>query len=487
MHDLDSILAKLAHPRLLVVGDLILDRYTWGDVARISPEAPVMVLRADREEVRPGGAASVAALLRTLDAVVSLGGVIGDDGSGRVLAKLLNDDRIDLAAVLTDPGRPTTTKERLMGRAEGRHPQQMLRVDREETHALAPDLERRLVAAVMPQLDQLAAVLISDYAKGVCTPSLLRSVIDTATECGVPVFIDPARITDYARYRGAALLTPNRVEASLATGRKIAAPEDALAAAAELRDRLHIPAVLLKLDRDGMLLAADGDPQFFPTEPRDVCDVAGAGDLVLAILALARVSGLGWPDAVPLANLAAGLEVQRLGVAPVRRADLAAAIARRRPTKLLTADALAALADGYRRQSKTLVFTNGCFDLLHIGHADYLHEAASLGDVLIVAVNSDASVRRLKGPGRPVIGEADRAAMLAALACVAHVVIFDADTPEELLCRLRPDVLVKGGTYRVDEVVGRDIVEAYGGRVCVTSQRPGVSTTAILAAARRGE
>jgi D-beta-D-heptose 7-phosphate kinase/D-beta-D-heptose 1-phosphate adenosyltransferase len=300
------------------------------------------------------------------------------------------------------------------------------------------------------------------------------------------VLIDPARRADYSAYRGATLLAPNRVEMALAVGRPIRTSDDALAAAFDLRDRLGAGAVLLKLDKGGMVLAAAGVPgRVFPTLPREVCDVTGAGDMVLAMMGLCRASGLDWADAAPLANLAAGLEVERLGVTPVTRAELHAACAAAEIGKQVTLAHMETLAAGYRKGGKTLVFTNGCFDLLHVFHANYLGEAAALGDVLVVAVNSDASVRRLRGPARPVIKEADCAAMLAALDCVDHVLIFDDDTPHELLRRLRPEILVKGGTYRVEEVVGADVVAAYGGRVCVTGKIDGVSTTDILAAVRK--
>jgi D-beta-D-heptose 7-phosphate kinase/D-beta-D-heptose 1-phosphate adenosyltransferase len=417
MIDGRSAIHALARPRLLVVGDLILDRYTWGNVGRISPEAPVMVVRADHEEVRPGGAASVAALLSALEARVTLAGVTGDDVAGRVLRKLLQDDGIDHAAVLCDPARPTTSKERIMGRAAHRHPQQILRVDREETHPLPPALERQLLDALLPQIENHATVLVSDYAKGVCTPALLSAVIARATQVGVPIFIDPARIADYARYRGATLLTPNRAEAELAAGRTLRTPQEALAAAGELRERFGLAGVLVKLDRAGMaLVAGDYPARAFATEPREVYDVTGAGDMVLAMIALCRASSLGWDETVSLANLAAGLEVEKLGVAFLTRTEiLVGSMEVGFPAKLLTLEELEPLADAYRRQGKKLVFTNGCFDLLHIGNANYLREAARLGDVLIVAVNSDASVRRLKGKNRPVIREADRAAMLDAL------------------------------------------------------------------------
>jgi D-beta-D-heptose 7-phosphate kinase/D-beta-D-heptose 1-phosphate adenosyltransferase len=486
MNDLHTLLNSLGKPRLLVVGDLILDRYTWGEVTRVSPEAPVLVLRADREEVRPGGAASVAALLRALDANVTLAGVVGDDVAGRVLRKLLQDEGVAQDVVLCDAGRPTTSKERLMGRAAHRHPQQILRVDREETHPLPTDVEQHLLQAILSQVDQHAAVLVSDYAKGVCTPALLGALIARAAAHGIPVFVDPARITDYARYRGATVLAPNRAEAELATGRKIRTAEDALAAAHALRDLTACGTVLLKVDRDGMVLVTDSHPgRVYPTQRREVYDVTGAGDMVLAMIGLCRASGVDWDGAVPLANLAAGLEVEKLGVALLTRAEIRlGSIHGGSPRKLLSLDDMEPLAEAYRRQGKKLVFTNGCFDLLHVGHTHYLREAACLGDVLIVAVNSDASVRRLKGNDRPVIREADRAAMLAALACVAHVMIFEEQTPHELLRRLRPDVLVKGGTYTVEQVVGREVVEGYGGTVCVVGKLDGVSTTEILASVR---
>jgi D-beta-D-heptose 7-phosphate kinase/D-beta-D-heptose 1-phosphate adenosyltransferase len=486
MRDLFTALTTLQRPRILVVGDLILDRYTWGDVDRVSPEAPVLVLRADRAETRPGGAASVAALLRALEGDVSLVGITGDDASGQALRTLLSESGITQDGVLADVGRVTTTKERFMGRAAHRHAQQILRVDHEETHPVAAVLESRLIDAIRSQIAGHALVVVSDYGKGVCTPAVLRAVITDASARGVPVFIDPARKADYGIYRGASALIPNRVEAGLASGQNIVSPDDALAAARDLRDRFGVAAVLVKLDRDGVVLVEQGDAgRVFSTQAREVYDVTGAGDMMLAMLAVGRGSGLHWDEAVALANVAAGLEVERLGVAPITRTELWAECSAAGLHKHVTLEQMALLADAYRRQGKKVVFTNGCFDLLHVGHANYLREAARLGDVLIVGVNSDAGVRRLKGPERPVINQTDRAAMLAALAWVDHVLIFDEDTPLEVVRRLRPDVLVKGGTYAVEDIVGRDVVESYGGKVCVTGKTEGVSTTDILAAVRR--
>ena len=484
MSDMLSSLERLTRPRILAVGDLILDRYTWGNAERISPEAPVMVLSVDREEVRLGGAASVASLLRALEAEVTLVGIVGDDGPGRVMRKLLADEGIHHEAVLTDGGRQTTSKERFMGRAATRHPQQILRVDREDCASVNADIEQSLLQAFLELLDSHALVLVADYAKGVCTPSLVSQVIQRATAKAIPVFIDPGRIPDYSKYRGASLLVPNRAEAAMASGRKIETSEDALAAAEFLSERGEIPAVLVKLESDGMVLVQAGkEGRHFPTSPRAVYDVTGAGDMVLAVVGLARASGLDWDETIKLANLAAGLEVEKLGVASVTRPELRKALARTHratPDKLVSLPEMAILAESYRSQGKTIVFTNGCFDLLHVGHVAYLREAAEWGDVLVVAINSDDSVRRLKGPVRPVILQADRAEMLAALGCVAHVLIFNEDTPHELLLRLRPDVLVKGGTYSREEVAGHEIVTGCGGEVAVLQLVAGVSTTKII-------
>lgn len=490
MSDLLNILNHLGRPRLLVVGDLILDRYTWGDAERVSPEAPVLVLRADDEEVRLGGAASVAFLLRALDCDVHLAGVVGDDTEGRTLRKLLDDHSIDRSAVLSAPQRPTTVKQRFVGRAAQRHPHQILRVDREVRDALRGDLAERFVATVMSQLDGCSALLISDYAKGVCTSSIVERLMVAAKSRGIPVLVDPARIPDYSRYRGAFLLKPNRTEAEWATGWKICKPEDALAVGQRLCQQLDLTAALVTLDRDGMALVQDDESdELIQTEPREVYDITGAGDMTLAMLGLCLACKVSIPTAARLANFAAGMEVERLGIAAVTRDDLRSGLhSSSSPSpnpqlltpqpKIVSLDEAASLAESYRRAGKRLVFTNGCFDLLHVGHVSCLQEAASLGDVLIVAINSDASVAELKGADRPIIPDHDRATLLAALACVDHVLIFDAPTPHELLNRIHPDMLVKGGT--TDEIVGRELVEAYGGQVRIVGIHEGVSTTKIL-------
>ena len=492
MNELATVLERIGAPRLVVVGDVILDRYAWGNAERVSPEAPVVVLRADDDEIRLGGAASVAYLLRRLGAHVTLAGVIGDDANGRLVRRLLAENEI-VDALVVDSTRPTTSKERVMGRAPGRQPHQIVRVDREDSRPLAADVAGTLADAVSTAVPACGALLTSDYAKGVCTPGLLAEWIAAAGGI-IPVLVDPARIVDYSRYVGAALVKPNRAEAELAAAMPVQSPGDARLAAQRLRTLMRIDAVLVTLDADGMVLAGpDGATEHFPTTRRSVFDITGAGDMVLAVVGLGYAAGLSLAETVCLANVAAGLEVEKLGVAQVSRDELMSAVresfglasagrraSRKLGHKLATLDELPRLVMGHRAAGRRVALTNGCFDLLHVGHVTYLEQAADLADVLIVAVNSDSSVRRLKGTGRPVVCDRDRATMLAALQCVDHVVIFDEDTPAGVLHRLRPDVLVKGGTYSIDQIVGREIVEGYGGRVRVVGAVVGISTTELI-------
>ena len=486
IHELPTRIDGLRGSRVLVLGDLILDRYTWGNAERVSPEAPVLVLRADEHEVRPGGAASVAMLLRHLEAKVTLAGVVGDDAGGRSLTRILDDERIDHELVCCIPGRPTTTKERFMGRAANRHPHQILRVDHETRASIDAETVSSLLDGILRRIAEQSVIIISDYDKGCCTEPLLQAVIAAACERQIPVVVDPARIEDFARYRRATIVKPNRIEAELAAGRKIHVPEDGCRCGVTLCDMYDFQSMLITLDADGIAVvdARRGEQYVVSAQAREVYDITGAGDMVVAITGLCQAAG--WPldEIARIANAAAGLEIERLGVAPLTWDQILTPYPANSPrtagvnSKLVTPEALSELVADYRTGGKSIVFTNGCFDLLHVGHVGYLQEAARLGDVLMVAVNSDVGVRRLKGPDRPVIGERDRAALLAALACVDHVVIFDDDTPHELLRQLRPDVLVKGGT--TDEVIGREVVEAYGGRVCTTPAIHAGSTTEIV-------
>ncbi|MGE0760951.1 MAG: PfkB family carbohydrate kinase, partial [Pirellulaceae bacterium] len=403
---------------------------------------------------------------------------------GERLRKIHVQRDIDDRLVVCDDTRPTTTKQRFLGRSQHRQPQQILRVDCEAIRPLGTDLQRQFTDELTTELAGFDAVLISDYAKGVCTAPLLRTLIDKALSLEIPVLVDPARIGDYRPYAKATIITPNRVEAELASGIAISTPQTALRAARRLRRTLELQAALVTLDRDGLALAETHHRAVhLPTVRRDVCDVTGAGDTVLAVLGLAISSGAGLVDAAKLANLAAGLQVEHVGVATITPRMLQSELAESRTAtsrKVVSLDQMSHLAANYRRDGRTLVLTNGCFDLLHAGHVCLLEEAAAHGDVFIVAINDDASLRRLKGPARPLIGQADRARLLAALDCVDHVVVFGADTPHEVLRRLRPEFLVKGGTYSEDQVVGRELVREYGGRVLITGCEEGRSTSSLL-------
>ncbi len=491
--DLISLVNNLGSPKVLVIGDVILDRYTWGDAERVSQEAPVILLRADKQEHRLGGAANVCNMLHGLGARPTLAGVVGDDSDGDQVRDELRRAEIGCASVLTDTSRPTTVKERFLGRAQQRHPHQVLRVDREVRDPLSESMEAGLLSAIEKLLPEQDIVLISDYAKGVCTTRMLAEVIQLAQTSGKRVLVDPVRGGDYRRYRGASSMTPNRLEASLATGGKINCAADALPLARRLCAELGLEAGIITLDKEGMALAhRDGHEQIFSTRTRQVYDITGAGDMVLAVIGMCLAAGASYENALRLANVAGGLEVEKVGCAIVTREEIIADLGGTRfqadvSGKNLDRDSLAREISRRRDAWQRIVFTNGCFDILHAGHVRYLQEAHRHGDCLIVAINSDSSVQQIKGSTRPIIPQADRASMLAALETVDYVTIFDEPTPHALLHLLRPDVLIKGGTYSHDQVVGWEVVEGYGGQVVVGCEVKGLSTTAILERIRSAE
>ncbi len=488
--DLIALVQKLGQPRVLVLGDLMLDRYIWGDAARISQEAPVILLHAESREERLGGASSVATMLRALGARVSLAGVVGADADAGRVRHLLTDLGIELEGVLTDTSRPTTVKERYIGRAQHRHPQQILRVDYEVTGALEPTLEHELCRWIEHNVRKADIILISDYAKGVCTPNVVAAAIAAAQTHGLRVLVDPMRGGDYARYRGCSALTPNRLEASLSTDLELDRPEQIIDAGIRLLQQYELEAAVITLDKDGMaLIHRDGRRKILPTRPRQVYDITGAGDMVLSVLGMALAAGADYESAIALANVAGGLEVEKVGVATVTRdeilRDLLHSGGGTRATatgadKVLSVSELCRELDERRRHGQRVAFTNGCFDLLHAGHVEYLQAARAQADVLIVAVNSDESVRQLKGPGRPVNTLDARLRVLTSLQAVDYVTVFSEATPLELIKALRPDVLVKGADYRKEDVVGGDFVESYGGKVYLAPLREGYSTTSIL-------
>jgi D-beta-D-heptose 7-phosphate kinase/D-beta-D-heptose 1-phosphate adenosyltransferase len=486
--ELIDLVHRLGQPRVLVVGDLMLDRYVWGDAERISQEAPVILLKADRREERLGGASSVATMLKALGSRVAVAGIVGADQDGERVRRLVDDLGIDHEAVITDTGRPSTVKERYIGRAQHRHPQQMIRVDYEERRPLDEQTAGRIWSVLRSRLRATDIVLVSDYDKGVCTPSLLANLISACRAVGVRVIADPIRGQDYRKYHGCSAITPNRLEAGLATGRTLTAWAEIHEAAVQLRDQLDLEASIITLDKDGMLLChRDGRLKQLPTWPRQVYDITGAGDMVMSVLGMALAAGADYEAAIALANVAGGLEVEKIGVATVSRDEILCDLLHggmtaggAAPAKVASLDVLLREVDCRRRLGQRVAFTNGCFDVLHAGHVQYLQEARAQADLLIVGLNSDASVRALKGPSRPVQPLAARAAVLAGLQAVDFVTIFDEATPIKLIEALKPDVLVKGADYRRDEVVGAELVESYGGRVHLAPLHPDHSTSRLI-------
>ncbi|HYV36067.1 MAG TPA: D-glycero-beta-D-manno-heptose 1-phosphate adenylyltransferase [Gemmataceae bacterium] len=484
--DLIDLVQHLGQPHVLVLGDLMLDRYVWGDAERISQEAPVILLHADKREERLGGASSVATMLRALGAKVSLVGVVGSDFDGARIRQTLTDLDIDHDGVLNDADRPSTVKERYIGRAAHRHPQQLLRVDFETREPVQARVEADLCDVVQHQVRKNDIVLISDYDKGVCTPGLLQAAIAAAKERGIRVVADPIRRADYSKYRGCSSMTPNRFEAGQATGRSIQSTNEALAAATQLMTDLDLEAGIVTLDKDGMAFShRDGRRQIFSTRPRQVYDITGAGDMVMSVLAMALAAGADFDPAIRLANIAGGLEVEKIGVATVSRDEILRDLLHEGglangQQKLLPVHLLNLALESRRRLGQRIVFTNGCFDVLHAGHVEYLQEARRQGDVLIVGLNSDDSVRNLKGPSRPINTLDSRALVMTGLSAVDYVAVFDAATPLELIKAVKPDVLVKGADYRADEVVGGEFVKSYGGRIHLAPLREGLSSSNIL-------
>jgi D-beta-D-heptose 7-phosphate kinase/D-beta-D-heptose 1-phosphate adenosyltransferase len=434
--DLARLVRELGRPTVVVLGDAMLDRYVFGGISRISPEAPIQILRVVREEERPGGAASVALDLAALGARVRLVACAGDDDTGRALRRLLTSSRIDAKGVVTLRGRATTLKTRMVARGASHSvSQQVLRVDREDATPLRAADETKLIAKLRAALRGAGALVISDYAKGVVSERTARAVIAAARKAKVPVVVDP-KGRDYARYRGATVITPNRKEAFEATGIEPSGAAGAEACGRRLIEQTRVAAAVITLDKDGMaIVPRRGPAELVPTTPREVYDVTGAGDVVVAVLGMALADGRTLSEAVHLANVAAGVEVGKVGATPVSREEIlhALGVAPAAAHRVVDVPTLRLELAPLRAAGKKVVFTNGCFDIVHAGHTRYLGEARREGDVLVVGLNSDSSTRRLKGPGRPVNRQRDRAEVLASLESVDYVVVFDEDTPARLV------------------------------------------------------
>jgi D-beta-D-heptose 7-phosphate kinase/D-beta-D-heptose 1-phosphate adenosyltransferase len=469
---------KWSAKRLLVVGDVMLDKYVWGEVGRISPEAPVPVVRMTHRSQQPGGAANVAMNIGRLGAQVEVIGFAGGDEDGRLLAESLRVSGVVTKFIDCD-GFPTITKQRILSGQ-----QQMLRLDTERAGARSKHDCDRLVERVLEALPGCDAVVLSDYAKGVLTTEVCSAIIAAARAKDIPVLVDP-KTADFSRYSGATTVCPNLGELTKALDRDAHDMKALLDAAEELVHTLDLEFLTATLGEKGIALIRTGNCMVAPAVARQVFDVSGAGDTVIAVLALCLASGLKPETAVGLANIAAGIVVGKVGTVPVEKHELLAAlapqIALHAEDKVVTREELVQRVALWKANGERVVFTNGCFDLLHIGHITVLEQARRFGDRLIVAINSDKSVSALKGPTRPIVRETERGRVLAALAAVDAVVVFDEPTPLELICAARPDVIVKGGDYVPDTVVGAAEVKSWGGQVKIVPTVAGFSTTGLIA------
>ena len=474
----NSLEHKFHGQKILVVGDIMLDRYLWGKVSRISPEAPVPVVKVHRETQTAGGAGNVALNVAGLGLQVEICGFIGSDADGAQLVQLLEESGVDTSGIIHTP-RSTITKTRIIGGH-----QQMLRLDMETDSAIDDSDTERISNIIDSKLrDGVGVIIISDYAKGTLSEDICRAAIQAGRRYGIPVLVDP-KGNDYFKYTGATALSPNRSEMAQVSHTPVTDMDSLVRAGQQLIETLDLQFLLLTLSEQGMALIDRDSVQHIPAVGREVFDVSGAGDTVIATLAAGMAAGIDLPDAVRLANMAAGVVVGKVGTIPIKRRELIQAItdeqAIDQSDKICTPESLSERIDRWHAQGERIVFTNGCFDLLHVGHVTFLERAKHQGDRLIIGLNTDHSVRLLKGASRPLIPHDERARVLAALASVDAVVLFDEDTPVELIKRLRPDVLVKGTNYREDQVAGADEVRSWGGNVVLLPVVGDHATTKIL-------
>jgi D-beta-D-heptose 7-phosphate kinase / D-beta-D-heptose 1-phosphate adenosyltransferase len=477
---LSALVNTLKGVRVLCVGDVMLDRFVYGEVERISPEAPIPVVRVKRESAMLGGAGNVVRNLVALGALPHFLAVVGDDGAGREVTRLVGEHAEVDPMLIVENGRQTTIKTRFFAGS-----QQLLRADRETSTAMQPESQAQLLDIVDGLLAGVGVVVLSDYGKGVLSRAVSRALVDSALKAGRPVVVDP-KGSDYSAYAGATVVTPNRKELGEATGLPVSTDSEIVAAARRLIDSCSFANVLVTRSQDGMtLVSAAGEVQHLAAEAREVYDVSGAGDTVVATLAAALAAGAPLPQAARLANVAAGIVVGKVGTAVAYASDLVTALHVGEVTaaegKVASRAVAAEEVARWRLKGHRIGFTNGCFDLLHPGHISLLAQAKAACDRLVVGLNSDASVKRLKGDARPVQSEAARATVLASLASVDLVVIFDEDTPLAVIAELRPDLLVKGSDYSIDRVVGAELVQSWGGRILLADLSPGHSTTATIA------
>ena len=445
-------------PHIVVIGDLMLDHYLWGECKRISPEAPVQVVNVTRESRSLGGAGNVINNLVSLGCLASVIGVTGDDPTAESLKQLMHDQHIDTSGIITDESRRTAIKSRVIASH-----QQIVRYDQESSDPVNTATEELMLAALQLHLEACDIVLISDYAKGVLTPSFTQQAIELCRSHGVRVLVDP-KGSDYAKYAGAWLVKPNRVETLEATGIDPDDEQTTSKAGQLLRSQHRISNVLITLSNKGMSLVSDEELAQFPAHAIEVFDVTGAGDTVLATLGYSLASGSSLKQSVKLANAAAAVVVGKLGSATVTIDEIQRYQSREQLTinsqqSIVSLNSLQPILETEKRRGRKIVFTNGCFDIIHAGHIHYLCKARELGDILVIGLNSDASVRKLKGDDRPINNEKDRAFVLSGLKAVDYVVIFEEETPYNLIRTISPHLLVKGGDYSIDEIVGREFAD----------------------------
>lgn len=484
LNNLINVIDHWQKKRIVVVGDFMLDQIVYGNVDRLSPDAPVPVFVVNDQHDTPGGAANVCRDLAALQCEVFAVGVLGNDLPADILSNALTDEGIDVSGLLRDPNRPTTIKQNYIGLAQHRHPQKMFRVDHEYCQALDDHFIRELLDMVVNLLKNADVLCLEDYNKGILGDNFCQQIIAAAKAENVPVFVDPAAIKEYSKYRGATCITPNRTEAHLATASFMEDSDEPGKMAQALIDNYDFENVVLTLDKQGALwLDQNGQEKTIPTQAKSVYDVTGAGDMVLAVLASAVPNGADWPQAAQMANVAAGLEVQCMGVVPIALEKILLEILQdndQEQGKLRALEQLLVELKAHRAAGKKISFTNGCFDILHAGHVDYLRKARQTGDLLVVAVNTDRSIARIKGASRPVNNQDDRLMVLSELASVDYLVLFDDDTPVDLITAIKPDALVKGADYSRKQVVGHEVVEAAGGQVVLVPLVEGRSTTNII-------
>lgn len=467
----------IGRKKILVIGDIMLDIYYEGDIERISPEAPVPVFKYKSERYVPGGAANVAANLISAGQDVSLISIVGEDPNGSKLVGMLASIGVDTDMVLKSD-RPTTSKTRFLANNN----QQVMRSDTERAEDISESIEASIIDSIRRGLEGYDIIVISDYKKGLLTKRVTQGAIKLADDKGIRVIAD-IKDNKEGKYNGVYLLKPNRKELSELTGEKLNTEEDVERAAKKLLDEVSCKYILVTLGAKGMMLVGKEETASIPTYSREVFDVTGAGDTAIAYLAASLANGIDIKESMRIANIASGIEVGKVGTSQVSITEVQAFS----PDNKATKDSIGkihnrndALDLQKSLKGKKIVFTNGCFDILHVGHVRYLNEARKLGDVLIIGINSDASVKRLKGDIRPINGLNDRIEVLAALSCVDYVIPFEDDTPYELIADIQPDILVKGGDYRPEDVVGKDIVEAKGGRVVIIPLVEGKSTTSMI-------